>query len=105
RTPINLIVGFADMMLNVPQAYGDARMPIAFQADLQSLHRSATHLQGLIDDILDLSQLDAREMPLMREVVDLRTVVLEAVGVIRQLLERKRLRLEVVVEPAVGSAY
>jgi DNA-binding response OmpR family regulator/anti-sigma regulatory factor (Ser/Thr protein kinase) len=104
RTPINLIVGFADMMLNVPQAYGGPRLPIAYQADLQSLHRSATHLQGMIDDILDLSQLDAKEMPLMREVVDVRTVVLDAVGVIRQLLERKRLRLEVVVDSAVGAA-
>jgi signal transduction histidine kinase/DNA-binding response OmpR family regulator len=105
RTPINLIVGFADMMLNVPQAYGGARLPIAYQADLQSLHRSATHLQGMIDDILDLSQLDAKEMPLLREFVDVRTVVLDAVGVIRQLLERKRLRLEVVVDAAVGTAH
>lgn len=104
RTPINLITGFSDMMLNVPSAYG-ARLPASYQTDLQTLHRNAKHLQGLIDDILDLSQLDAHEMPVMRESVEVAAVVGEAVGAIRQLLERKGLSIDVDVAPDVSTAY
>lgn len=105
RTPINLIVGFSDMMLNVPQAYGGARLPVPYQTDLQALHRSAQHLQGMIDDILDLSQLDAQEMPLLRESVMVATVLDDAVAAIRQLLERKGLSVKVDVAPDVQTAY
>jgi signal transduction histidine kinase/CheY-like chemotaxis protein len=105
RTPINLVVGFSDMMLNVPQAYGGAPLPLAYQTDLQTLHRSATHLQGMIDDILDLSQLDARAMPLLRENVGVAGLIDEAVATIRQLLERKNLAIDVEVAPSVTTAY
>lgn len=105
RTPVNLIVGFTDVMLNVPQAYRGAPLPTAYQVDLQAVHRNAQQLQGLIDDILDLSQLDAHEMPLMPEAVSVRVVIVEAVDAIRQLLKRKRLALTLDVASDVGSAY
>lgn len=104
RTPINLIAGFSDLMLNNPKAYG-APLPAPYLSDLQTLHRSAKHLQGLIDDILDLSQLDAKEMPLMRETVEVQTVIGDAVATIRQLLERKNLAVGVEIAPEVTTAY
>jgi signal transduction histidine kinase/CheY-like chemotaxis protein len=105
RTPINLVVGFSDMMLNVPSAYGDAYLPPAYEKDLQALHSSSKHLQGLVDDILDLSQLDAREMPLMRAVVPVATVVDQAVSTVRALLERKRLGIAVDIDSEVTTFY
>jgi len=105
RTPINLIVGFSDMMLNVPHAYDDAQLPLAYLTDLQTLHRSAKLLQGMIDDILDLSQLDAREMPLLRESVTVATIIHEAVATVGQLMERKGLTVDVEIHQEVTTAY
>jgi signal transduction histidine kinase/DNA-binding response OmpR family regulator len=105
RTPINLIVGFSDMMLNVPQAYPGVRLPLAYLTDLQTLHRNARHLQAMIDDILDLSQLDAQAMPLLRETIPVATVIEEAVATVRQLFERKSLAIQAEIRPNVTTAY
>ncbi|HUX87047.1 MAG TPA: ATP-binding protein [Chloroflexota bacterium] len=94
RTPINLVVGFADLMLNTPEAYGGVALPHAYLADLGALSRSARQLQALVDDILDLSQIDAGEMPLTRDITEINAVVQEAVATARPLLDRKGLRLE-----------
>lgn len=105
RTPINIIVGFSDLMVNSPRSYGDELLPAAFQADIETVHRSAKHLQGLIDDILDLSQLDAKEMPLLRTTVDLAAIVTEAASTIQPLLDRKQLFLRLDVAPDVSTAF
>lgn len=99
RTPINLVVGFADLMLNTPDAYGGVSLPESYVADLTALWRSARHLQALIDDILDLSQIDAGEMPLIRDITEINAVVQEAVATARPLLDRKGLRFDVQLGP------
>jgi signal transduction histidine kinase/CheY-like chemotaxis protein len=91
RTPINLVVGFTELMLDDPQTYGDEPLPRPYRTDLAAVYRSARHLRALIDDILDLSQIDAGEMPVLKETSDLCVVVREAVATARQLLDRKRL--------------
>ena len=105
RTPINLIVGFASLMLNNPEKYGGARLPKDYLADLTALHRSARHLQGLIDDILDLSQIDAGEMPVLKDITDVGAVVHEAVATARQLLDRKGLSINVEVARDLPFLY
>lgn len=96
RTPINLVVGFAELVLNNPEAYGDIPIPPPYLPDLQALYRSTHLLQGLIDDILDLSQIDAGQMPLVKDLTEVNAVVQEAVATARPLLDRKG--LDVVVE-------
>lgn len=95
RTPINLVVGFADLMLNHPETYGDETLPRPYLTDLAALHRSARHLRGLIDDILDLAQVDAGEMPVLKEPTDLTALIHDAVATARRLLERKCLAVTV----------
>jgi len=99
RTPINLVVGFAELMLNTPEAYGGVALPDTYLADLSALSRSARHLRALVDDILDLSQIDAGEMPLIRDITEINAVVQEAVATARSLLDRKGLRLDVQLCP------
>lgn len=98
RTPLNLIVGFSDVMLRTPQVYGGDHLPQPYVADLTALHRSAKQLQSLIDDILDLSQLDAGEMPLFKEWTDVAMVIDEAVATVKQLFDRKGLWIKIDVE-------
>jgi CheY-like chemotaxis protein len=62
---------------------------------MTALHRSATHLQTLINDILDLSQLEAGQMPILRDVSEMTSVITEAVSIARPLLERRGLTLTV----------
>jgi signal transduction histidine kinase/CheY-like chemotaxis protein len=92
RTPLNMIVGFTETMLQTPETYGE-RIPPALMADLVVIQRNAAHLAKLIDDVLDLSQIDAEQMALTKETVDFRALVLDAVSAVRPLYLSKGLYL------------
>ena len=93
RTPLNMILGFGEMILKTPTAYGQ-RLPPALLADLAVVVRNSQHLSSLIDDVLDLSQIEAGQMALSRERVALSRVVEEAAVAVRPLFEAKGLYLE-----------
>ncbi|MBC7237091.1 MAG: response regulator [Chloroflexi bacterium] len=105
RTPINLIVGFSEMMYMSPESYGGQPLPAEYLGDVHAIYRSARHLQTLIDDILDLSRIDARQMALTREMGAIEDVIAEAVQVIRELVQRKGLSLEVDVSADLPPIY
>jgi len=94
RTPLNLIVGFSEMMATAPESYGGVSLPREYRGDVMATYRSAQHLSDLIDDVLDLSRIEAGRMPLLREATDLREVVREAAEMVRGLAEARGLRLE-----------
>jgi signal transduction histidine kinase/CheY-like chemotaxis protein len=95
RTPLNLILGFSEMMVRRPKSYGDLPLPPAFQADIDTIYRNARHLASLIDDVLDLSQIEAGRLGLMRENADLREVVEEAVRAVSPRLAYEGLSLTI----------
>jgi signal transduction histidine kinase/CheY-like chemotaxis protein len=103
RTPLNMIIGFSEMMLGAPDTYGE-HIPPPLLADLAVVHRNAEHLKDLIDDVLDLSQIEAGQMALAREHVGFAEIVEAATVAVRPLFNSKGLSLETeVVEdlPAV----
>ena len=67
RTPLNMIIGFSEMILDAPETYGE-RIPPALLADLAVIRRNASHLSELVNDVLDLSQIEADQMILQREI-------------------------------------
>lgn len=93
RTPLNMIVGFSETMLQAPESYG-GKIPPALLADLAVIYRNAEHLSALIDDVLDLSQIEAGEMAITREPVHLAALVEGAVTAARPLFDSKQLYLE-----------
>jgi len=93
RTPLNMIIGFSSTMLASPGVYG--KLPPKLLADLQVILRNSTHLSELIDDVLDLSQINADRMALSKEQVNLRELVDAAVTAVRPLFESKKISLEV----------
>ena len=93
RTPLNMIIGFSEMMLQSNKAYG--RIPPALRADLEVIQRNSQHLSSLIDDVLDLSQIEAGQMALTKEHVALGEIVCAAVEAMRPLYESKGLYLRV----------
>ena len=92
RTPLNMIVGFIEMALTSPETYGPD-IPQRLLADLDIVLRNSRHLSSLIDDVLDLSQIEAGQMALMKESAALSEIVDEAVTAVRPLFDSKGLTL------------
>ncbi len=94
RTPLNLIVGFAELMYLSPQTYGDVRWTPTLAGDVEEIYRASRHLQSLVNDILDLSRIDAARLPMFRELQDIRAVIADAADTIMPLLRQHGLSYE-----------
>ena len=57
-TPLNLILGFSEMMYLSPHVYGDVAWTPGLRRDIHQIYRNSQHLLGLIGDILDLSRFE-----------------------------------------------
>jgi len=94
RTPLNMIIGFCEMILKKPRTYSQRAIPPALLADLEVVLRNSQHLSELIDDVLDLSKIDAGQMALFKERVSLAEIIQAAVTAILPLYSSKGLYLE-----------
>jgi signal transduction histidine kinase len=94
-TPINLIVGFSEMICLSPENYGNAVLPSAYRGDCWSIYRSAKHLKSLINDVLELSALDTGRMVMVKELTDLNELVQEVASFAHDLVRSKGLELRV----------
>ena len=88
RTPLNMIIGFSEMILKSPESYGE-KVPTKLLSDLQVVLRNSQHLSCLIDDVLDLSQIEANQMALVKEWVQVPEII-EAVIIAVQPLYKSR---------------
>lgn len=103
RTPLNMILGFSEMILHAPDAYG--ALPTRLLADMEVVHRNSKHLLQLINDVLDLSQIEAEQLTLHRSWVDVDEIVDEVVVAIRPLFQSKRLTLETHIDNPQARLY
>jgi signal transduction histidine kinase/CheY-like chemotaxis protein len=104
RTPLNMIVGFSEMILDNPDAYGQD-LPPALLADLTIVRRNAGQLSDLIDDVLDLSQIEADQMALMREYASLPEIIQAATEAVQPLFHSKQLFLDVHIEGEIPTIF
>jgi signal transduction histidine kinase/CheY-like chemotaxis protein len=101
RTPLNIIIGFSESMVLSPESYGVNTIPRPFMGDINRIYRSAQHLKKLIDDVLDLSQIDAQSVPLFLERLPVSQVVIEAADMIEPLAAQKGLTLDLDLHPSL----
>src|SRR5690606_10198086 len=99
RTPMNAIMGYSEMLIEDAEDAGQRGMI----PDLEKIRAAGKHLLTLINDILDISKIEAGRMDLFIEELDLRGLIAEAVDNVRPLVERNRNVLSVEVDPALGS--
>jgi signal transduction histidine kinase len=99
RTPLNAIIGYSEMLEEDAQASGQKE----FVSDLQKIRSSGKHLLGLINDVLDLSKVEAGKMKLFLETFDVPNLVEEVVATATPLVEKNGNRLEVHCAPDVGQ--
>jgi len=93
RTPLNLIMGFSELMHRSPEVYGKVRWTPALRADIREIYSSSRHLLAMIDDILDLSRIEAQKLPLNLEPTDLGTLIRETATTAEGLLRGKPVAL------------
>ncbi len=99
RTPLNAIIGYSEMLEE--EATDEALN--SFAPDLQKINRAGKHLLALINDILDLSKIEAGKMELYLENFDLVPTVREVAGTIQTLIDKKNNRLVVDCPLDVGT--
>lgn len=91
RTPLNAIIGYSEMLIEeAEETDGDEIVP-----DLQKIHTAGRHLLGLINEVLDLSKIEAGKMDLYVEEFDVASMVEGVRETIRPLAEEKSNRLVV----------
>lgn len=89
RTPLNAIIGYSEMLEEEAKEIGQN----ALAEDLQRIYASGKHLLGLINDILDLSKIEAGKMPLYLEKFEVNGLVQETINLIQPLIEKNQNRL------------
>lgn len=75
RTPLNAIIGFSQTMLDFPDMYDFTELPPQYRQDMTQVLTSGKHLLTIINDILDLSKVDAGKLDLEIQPVELEPVV------------------------------
>jgi signal transduction histidine kinase/CheY-like chemotaxis protein len=91
RTPLNAIIGFSELLTDAPEDQFDAASRKRFQEQILT---SGRHLLGLINDILDLSKVEAGQMELRLQTVAVGEVVDQVVRIVEPLITKKSIRLE-----------
>jgi signal transduction histidine kinase len=100
RTSLNLILGFSETMAFAQESYGK-KLPAPYLRDVTEIYRNSRHLLALVDDILDLSKLEAGRMGLRLEPVSLPEVLHESLDMVRPLIETKGLALRAEISPGL----
>src|SRR4030081_1613434 len=99
RTPLNAILGLTEMMVTNAARFGTEKA----QEPLRRVHAAGTHLLGLINQVLDLSKIEAGKLELNPQMVQLAPLIDEVIGTARQLAEQNKNRLAVEVPHDLGT--
>ena len=91
RTPMNAIIGYSEMLLEDTQASKQD----AFVIDLLKIHSSAVHLLALINEILDLSKIEAGKMDLFLEEIHLPSVINEVTNTVQPIVDKNGNKLSI----------
>ncbi len=99
RSPLNAIIGFSDLL------YGEA-LPVPAEQQhtfIGHIRTSGRHLLQLINDVLDLSKVESGKFEFFPEPLEVPAVVQEVVNVLFTPVQRKRLKVDIAVQPAVAT--
>jgi signal transduction histidine kinase/CheY-like chemotaxis protein len=104
RTPLNAILGFSELLIDDADRFDDK----ARTKFLKQIHASGAHLLALINDVLDISKVEAGQMELKLETVQVAAIVEEVLDSVQPLASKKRIKLtddsarglELIADPA-----
>lgn len=99
RTPLNAIIGYSEMLQEEAEELGQTE----FVPDLQKILSAGRHLLTLIDDILDISKIEAGKMELYLERFDIASMIQDVVTMISPLAEKNANTLVIRVADGIGA--
>jgi CheY-like chemotaxis protein/nitrogen-specific signal transduction histidine kinase len=106
RTPLNFIIGFSELMVNSPQTYGPLETwPPGLYEDVQEIHRSSSHLQRLVNDVLALGQIDSLQMTLFKQWSDPLHIVRDVEKMVQPAFARKKLAFQIQAQMHLPQIY
>ena len=94
RTPLNAIIGISELLENNPEKKDTKEL-------LKTLRHSSNALLSIINDILDLSKIEASRMTLESAPIDLHRCALESLKIVSFFAEKNTLRLDLVFDPTL----
>jgi adenylate cyclase len=98
RTPLNAIIGYSEMLHEEAEDLGEE----SFLPDLEKIQSAGRHLLSLINNILDLSKIEAGKMEVLVEEFDVAALLAEVQSVIQPLMEQNANTLVVNCAPDLG---
>ncbi|MCB9076822.1 MAG: GAF domain-containing protein [Anaerolineaceae bacterium] len=101
RTPLNAIIGYSEMLQEEAEDMGQEEIV----PDLKKIQTASNHLLTLINDILDLSKIEAGRMELDLETFDVMNLVESVIMTIQPSVEKNHNRLEIQQPDEVGAMY
>lgn len=101
RTPMNAIIGYSEMLMEEAEDLGQED----FIPDLKKIHGAGKHLLGLINDVLDISKIEAGKMTVFCEPIDVATMVREVEGTVVPLVAKNGNTLKINMPDDVGSMH
>ncbi len=101
RTPLNAIIGYSEML----QEEALDLQQDAFLPDLRKIHSAGKHLLSLINDILDLSKIEAGKMELFSETFNLDAMIHDVVTTIRPLVQKNNNSFELISQENIGTMH
>jgi signal transduction histidine kinase/DNA-binding response OmpR family regulator len=101
RTPLNAIIGYSEMLQEDVKDLGYDNLG----TDLEKIHGAGKHLLGLINDILDLSKIEAGRMDLVLESFEIASLIQNIVYTIQPLIEKGNNQLTVQCPADIGLMY
>jgi signal transduction histidine kinase/CheY-like chemotaxis protein len=99
RTPLNAIIGYSEMLHEEAKDLGEE----SFLPDLEKIQGAGRHLLSLINNILDLSKIEAGKMEVLVEEFDVAALLAEVRSVIQPLMEKNANTLVVSCAPDLGA--
>ncbi|MCX7920021.1 MAG: response regulator [bacterium] len=99
RTPLNAIIGYSEMLQEEAQDIGQTD----FIPDLKKINSAGKHLLALINDILDLSKIEAGKMELFLETFDVRNVIEDVITTSKPLIDKNSNTLSLQVSGDLGT--
>ncbi|EAU40284.1 probable two-component sensor histidine kinase protein [Fulvimarina pelagi HTCC2506] len=102
RTPLNAILGFSEVMMN--EIFGPLGSP-NYKEYLTDIHSSGKHLLGVINEILDLSRVEAGQYALNEEAVDLSRIAADCASTVRLRAEDKRIAIQMHFEEGLPALW
>jgi signal transduction histidine kinase/DNA-binding response OmpR family regulator len=101
RTPLNAIIGYSEILKEDAVDDGDTRAA----SDLDKILNAARHLLGLINDVLDISKIEAGKMELFLETFELEKIIADVVSTATPLVSKKGNTLKIDCPPDIGTMH